>query len=111
MKETTTTVMVTLRNRAPIKYFPAKQKQDFEVEVAEKEENGEAPSKVSDYEQSREERIKENLQRMQKLGILDLSLKLKSLNKPTPKSTPSIRRTLQQSTPIPPPGPRRRSSR
>ncbi|KAG6605263.1 Cell division cycle-associated 7-like protein, partial [Cucurbita argyrosperma subsp. sororia] len=33
---------------------------------------------VSQYEQSRELRIRENLERMQKLGIFDLSLKLKS---------------------------------
>lgn len=32
---------------------------------------------VAEYEQSREQRIKENLERMQKLGILDLSRNLK----------------------------------
>ncbi|PWA94173.1 zinc-finger domain of monoamine-oxidase A repressor R1 [Artemisia annua] len=35
--------------------------------------------KSCDYEKCREERIKENLERMQKLGIHDLSLKLKSI--------------------------------
>ncbi|KAK1363863.1 cell division cycle-associated protein 7 [Heracleum sosnowskyi] len=39
--------------------------------------------KMSDYEKCREERIKENLERMKKLGILDLSLKLKTAIKPT----------------------------
>ncbi|CAA7035822.1 unnamed protein product [Microthlaspi erraticum] len=39
-------------------------------------------SNVSIYEKCRQERIKENLQRMQNLGILDLSLKLKSDTRP-----------------------------
>lgn len=39
-------------------------------------------SNVSIYEKCRQERIKENLQRMQSLGILDLSLKLKSETRP-----------------------------
>ncbi|KAL8195314.1 hypothetical protein R6Q57_025717 [Mikania cordata] len=43
----------------------------------ENDENG-----VAEYEQSREERIKENLQRMQKLGILELSRNLKPPSKP-----------------------------
>ncbi|XP_022028218.1 cell division cycle-associated 7-like protein [Helianthus annuus] len=37
---------------------------------------------VAEYEQSREERIKQNLQRMQTLGILELSRKLKPPPKP-----------------------------
>lgn len=62
---------------------------------------------MSLYEQSREERIKENLQRMQKLGLLDLSQKLKSAARPkrTPKKSPS------NSAPLVPSGPVRRSSR
>uniref|UniRef100_A0A1J3FBU3 Cell division cycle-associated 7-like protein n=1 Tax=Noccaea caerulescens TaxID=107243 RepID=A0A1J3FBU3_NOCCA len=39
-------------------------------------------SVVSIYEKCRQDRIKENLQRMQNLGILDLSLKLKSETRP-----------------------------
>ncbi|GKU94648.1 hypothetical protein SLEP1_g8108 [Rubroshorea leprosula] len=67
-------------------------------------------SKISLYEQSREERIKENLQRMQKLGIMDLSHKLNSLlpDKLTRKKNPS---STSYSCPLPPPGPVRRSSR
>ncbi|GLU13637.1 hypothetical protein SLE2022_302620 [Rubroshorea leprosula] len=67
-------------------------------------------SKISLYEQSREERIKENLQRMQKLGIMDLSHKLNSLlpSKLTRKKNPS---STSYSCPLPPPGPVRRSSR
>jgi len=37
---------------------------------------------VSIYEKCREDRIKENLQRMKNLGIMDLSLKLKSEIRP-----------------------------
>ncbi|KAI3717034.1 hypothetical protein L1987_68348 [Smallanthus sonchifolius] len=37
------------------------------------------PNVSSDYEKCREQRIKENLERMQKLGIYDLSLKMKSV--------------------------------
>ncbi|KAD7117819.1 hypothetical protein E3N88_05087 [Mikania micrantha] len=37
------------------------------------------PKASSDYEKCREQRIKQNLERMQKLGIFDLSLKLKSI--------------------------------
>ncbi|KZV24984.1 hypothetical protein F511_01954 [Dorcoceras hygrometricum] len=74
------------------------------------EENAE----ISSYEHFREERIKENLQRMQKLGIFDLSLNFKSLKKPikshrksprssslSPSSAP-VRRSsrLQNSTPV-----------
>ncbi|XP_057459672.1 uncharacterized protein LOC130750209 [Actinidia eriantha] len=63
---------------------------------------------VSDYEQLREERIKENLERMQKLGIFDLSLKFKSV-KPIRKNT--IPKTPRSLSPLPCPGPVRRSSR
>lgn len=67
----------------------------------------------SQYELSRDERIKANLERMQKLGIADISLELKSQfqakratksfsNRTTPSCGPS---------PIRKPGPVRRSSR
>ncbi|CAN4082841.1 unnamed protein product [Withania somnifera] len=61
--------------------------------------------KNSEYEQLREKRIKENLERMQKLGIFDMSLKLK------PIRTPTIRKTPQRLSPLQPSGPARRSSR
>ncbi|CAI9110075.1 OLC1v1010039C1 [Oldenlandia corymbosa var. corymbosa] len=93
--------MVTRKSVAPAKVG---------LEAAGENGSGDIPKK-SDYEQSREERIKQNLERMKNLGILDLSLKLKSMNKPTPKSTPSFRRTFEHATPLPPSGPRRRSSR
>lgn len=67
----------------------------------------------SQYELSRDERIKANLERMQKLGIADISLELKSQfqGKRATKSF-SIRATLSAgSSPIRKPGPVRRSSR
>lgn len=42
--------------------------------------------KMNEYERLREERIKENFERMKQLGILDLSLKLKTATKPKPTS-------------------------
>ncbi|XP_006338244.1 uncharacterized protein [Solanum tuberosum] len=59
----------------------------------------------SEYEQLREKRIKENLERMQKLGIFDISLKLK------PVRTPIVRKTPQRLSPVQRSGPTRRSSR
>ncbi|KAJ6740231.1 ZINC-FINGER DOMAIN OF MONOAMINE-OXIDASE A REPRESSOR R1 [Salix purpurea] len=67
--------------------------------------------KISVYEQTREERIKENLERMQKLGLMDLSLKLKACTAPpkrTPRTSPS---STKHPTPFLPRGPLRRSSR
>ncbi|GKB81608.1 cell division cycle-associated protein 7-like protein [Tanacetum coccineum] len=46
---------------------------------------GDGDGGVAEYEQSREERIKENLLRMQKLGIMELSRNLKPAAKPKPK--------------------------
>ncbi|GAA0163154.1 hypothetical protein LIER_19095 [Lithospermum erythrorhizon] len=74
---------------------------------AETQQNAEEVEMVCGYERSREERIKENLERMQKLGILNLSLQVKSL-KPSSKSTS---RTHFPASPLPPPAPSRRSSR
>ncbi|EPS70256.1 hypothetical protein M569_04505 [Genlisea aurea] len=62
-------------------------------------------SAVSDYELSREERIKENRERMQKFGIFDLSQKLSAALRPVAK------RTRRKSEPSSSPGPVRRSSR
>lgn len=72
--------------------------------------NGQETPSMSLYEQSREDRIKENLQRMQKLGILDLSKNLNSAVRP--KRTPKHSRSGSQgSTPVLPSGPLRRSTR
>ncbi|KAK9286364.1 hypothetical protein L1049_014758 [Liquidambar formosana] len=65
---------------------------------------------ISGYEKCRDQRIKENMQRMQKLGILDLSLKLQP-----PKSS-STRNASHKTNPkspplLPPSEPPRRSSR
>ncbi|KAK7345973.1 hypothetical protein VNO80_20486 [Phaseolus coccineus] len=54
------------------------------------------------YEQARDQRIKENMERMQKLGLFDLSLKLKR-----PKPLPKNKKTKPQ----PNHSPQRRSSR
>ncbi|KAL3616468.1 hypothetical protein CASFOL_039858 [Castilleja foliolosa] len=66
--------------------------------------------KISDYELSREERIKENKERLQKLGIFDLSLKLNAFSRPTPKRSYQ-KKNLQFQSPLQPSGPVRRSSR
>ncbi|KAI3708039.1 hypothetical protein L2E82_37044 [Cichorium intybus] len=58
---------------------------------------------VADYELSREQRIKENLERMHKLGILELSRNLKPTRKP---------KTIRPQKRLPPsPSSQRRSSR
>ena len=49
------------------------------------ENGGGEVSSSAGYEQFREQRIKANLERLQKLGIMDLSKKLKSEFKPPPK--------------------------
>lgn len=60
------------------------------------------------YEQIREQRIKENMERMQKLGLLDLSLNLKK-NNPHGHTIPKKKTTIHDDTS--PPEPQRRSSR
>ncbi|XP_010472348.1 PREDICTED: uncharacterized protein LOC104751988 [Camelina sativa] len=69
----------------------------------------EGTQKVSLYEQCREDRIKENLQRMQNLGILNLSRKLRSENRPVNRRSQGNPNAAQRSTP--PLQPSRRSSR
>ncbi|KAF2566330.1 hypothetical protein F2Q68_00027283 [Brassica cretica] len=64
--------------------------------------------KASLYEQCREERIKENLQRMQNLGILNLARKLQSETRPGKRSLGNSK-PAPKSTP--PTAPSRRSSR
>ncbi|CAM8907841.1 unnamed protein product [Rhodiola kirilowii] len=52
--------------------------EDMSYENVGAEMEEEEESDVLDYEQTREKRIKENMERMQKLGISDMSLQLKS---------------------------------
>ncbi|XP_072971395.1 uncharacterized protein [Typha angustifolia] len=68
------------------------------------------------YEKCREERIKENMERMQKLGILDLSLNLKkTFSNPSTNLSPNSKRrittALSDGVKIKPSLPIRRSSR
>ena len=66
----------------------------------------------SGYEQFREQRIKENMERMQKLGILDLSQNLKkSHTKPKPNPTPRNPSDKKTHDPLPLSGSPRRSTR
>lgn len=82
---------------------PKIRQQEEEVEETQNESNN--GGTTSEYEQSREQRIKENLQRMEKMGILDLSRKLKSDFLPPP---PKRRKPSQIKPPSTSP---RRSSR
>lgn len=63
-----------------------------------------------EYEKVREKRIKENTERMQKLGIFDLSLKLKAPLRKTPRKVSSST-AKKTKTPRPLSAPPRRSSR
>ncbi|XXG49248.1 hypothetical protein AAC387_Pa02g3485 [Persea americana] len=96
--------MVTLRKKARTLEIPANPKHG--------EENpSPKPSKddsVSGYEQCRDERIKQNLQRMQNLGIFDLSSKLKSQSQPPKRPN---KKTPEKKSPLINPLPPRRSSR
>ncbi|CAI8617884.1 unnamed protein product [Vicia faba] len=65
-------------------------------------------SKISQYELSREERIRENRERMGKLGIPDISHSLKLITTPPSRRTPSNPKSL---LPRNPSSPSRRSSR
>ncbi|PKU73382.1 hypothetical protein MA16_Dca024184 [Dendrobium catenatum] len=68
---------------------------------------GDATATTSVYEKSRSERIKENMERMKKLGILDLSLNLKSeFCRSSRLKSARIPRAGKPSAPLP-----RRSSR
>lgn len=74
----------------------------------------------ADYEKYREERIKANMERMQKLGLLDLSRDVKSAFFRTPNSSTNHRRRVvlpsdgskkKKEIDLNPPLPPRRSSR
>ncbi|KAK9670433.1 hypothetical protein RND81_13G201700 [Saponaria officinalis] len=72
------------------------------------------PTTVSRYEQTREQRIKENRERLQKLGIVDLSLQLKSISSTASRRNPRSqfdRKTPLKSLSLVPSEPSRRSSR
>ncbi|XP_062156761.1 uncharacterized protein LOC133864440 [Alnus glutinosa] len=97
--------MPTLRERAKTLESPANPTHQTDNGQAQTTETQE----VSLYEQSREERIKENRERMMKLGIFDLSLKLNSVI--STKRTARTRNTAPRPSPTPPSGPARRSSR
>ncbi|KAJ4963658.1 hypothetical protein NE237_023597 [Protea cynaroides] len=101
--------MVTLRKRDRNSEAPANSKEasnDKTPVSSTQEQEG------SGYEQFREKRIRENMERLHKLGVLDLSLKLKS-SIPTPKCT--SRNTRERKAPnsslLLPSEPPRRSSR
>jgi hypothetical protein len=74
------------------------------------ESTGNGNGEVSGYEHFRNQRIKENLERMQKLGIPDLSQKLKSKTS-SPKTTPRNPSQRKTQNPLPLPASPRRSSR
>jgi hypothetical protein len=100
--------MSTLRKRRPRDHQEPNKNTKPNEEINNNEHH-ETP-KISVYEQTREERIKENLERMQKLGLMDLSLKLKACTAPpkrTPRTSPS---STKHPTPFLPRGPLRRSS-
>jgi hypothetical protein len=101
--------MSTLRKRRPRDHQEPNKNTKPNEEINNNEHH-ETP-KISVYEQTREERIKENLERMQRLGLMDLSLKLKACTAPpkrTPRTSPS---STKHPTPFLPRGPLRRSSR
>lgn len=73
--------------------------------------NGASSGAMLGYEQFRDQRIKENKERMQKLGLHDLSLKLKA-QLGRPKKTPGIVSFEKKPhTPLPVSASPRRSSR
>ncbi|KAJ4967296.1 hypothetical protein NE237_019145 [Protea cynaroides] len=101
--------MVTLRKRARTSETPANPKEAQNEQTLTTDAREQV---VSGYEQFRDKRIKENMERMQKLGIVDLSLKLKSVL-PSPKraSRNISERKTPHSSPLLSSAPSRRSSR
>jgi len=72
--------------------------------LSQSEEGSKREDDSASYEQARDQRIKDNMERMQKLGLFDLSLKLK---RPKQKPLPKNKKTK----PRPNHSPQRRSSR
>ncbi|XP_058214065.1 uncharacterized protein LOC131325685 isoform X2 [Rhododendron vialii] len=84
---------------------PQKEEEEEEL-VVENEGKKKKSEAVSGYEQFRDQRIKENMERLQKLGILDLSRNLKPEPKKRLKKDPSQKKPSSTSS-----DPPRRSSR
>ncbi|KAG8637626.1 hypothetical protein MANES_15G144900v8 [Manihot esculenta] len=77
------------------------------LELEEKGTGGGGPG----YEEFREQRIKENKERMKKLGIFDLSLKLKSQSRPNKKALRNVSTQKKPQDPLTLSASPRRSSR
>ncbi|KAF5187986.1 Cell division cycle-associated 7-like protein [Thalictrum thalictroides] len=90
--------MVTLRKRPRTLETPVNPKQTNNNSYEHEETQSNKSEEVFDYEQCREKRIKENMERMQKLGIFDLSSKLK-YEFLSPKRTP--RKPYERKSPLP----------
>ncbi|PIA56134.1 hypothetical protein AQUCO_00700468v1 [Aquilegia coerulea] len=88
--------MVTLRKRTRTQETPINPKQTNNNSSYEETQSNKS-EEVFDYEQCREKRIKENMERMQKLGLFDLSSKLKS-EILTPKRSP--RKPYERKSPL-----------
>ncbi|KAL2906133.1 hypothetical protein RDABS01_004843 [Bienertia sinuspersici] len=88
------------------------QQQQQQQQPQQQQQQSNAAEEISGYEQTRELRIKENRERLQKLGIFDLSHQLKSVvsTKRTPKAK-FERKTPLKSPSLTSPTPSRRSSR
>ncbi|OMP02118.1 hypothetical protein COLO4_11322 [Corchorus olitorius] len=106
--------MPTMRSETQtVEALPISSDHQFHVEP--NNENRIQTPKISLYELSREERIKENLQRMQQLGLKDLSNSLLNSTSQSRGRGRPIRGSKSTATPsppiLPPSGPVRRSSR
>lgn len=77
------------------------------LELEEKGTGGGGPG----YEEFREQRIKENKERMKKLGIFDLSLRLKSQSRPNKKALRNVSTQKKPQDPLTLSASPRRSSR
>lgn len=66
--------------------MPSDFENDSIIETKRAKTEPDANVSLSNYEQLRVQRMKENMERMQKLGLLDLSLKLKNTPRPYHKS-------------------------
>ncbi|CAJ1939353.1 unnamed protein product [Sphenostylis stenocarpa] len=85
---------------------PSLSEDDADGSDSPSEEGSKTEVDSSHYEQARNQRIKENMERMQKLGLFDLSLKLKP-----PKENHLPKKKKKKTIPQPNNSPQRRSSR
>lgn len=99
--------MVTPTSKAPsnLNNVSVKEQQQASMEKADGHEQT-----TSAYELSRQERIRENRERMEKLGIFDLSQKFNA-HKSAPKKAYHRKTPKSDSPLLPPSGPVRRSGR